>query len=943
MSIVADVQHTRMFPDDLGYSLRRAMTRFSGAMLTMTAVMCWLSLATWSNQDPSLSNATDVAAGNLLGYPGAVVADMLFQTLGLAAIVALLPLAAWGWHLLTLITPNRAFERLLLWPLGLGLFAAALSGLPVASGWPLQVDLGGLAGDHVLRSVVALGSFLELPVSVSKIIASLALPVISFWALSAACGIRMGNYKVLLKRAPARPKPHYDDEVIEYIAEPVAGDNIFEQLETRVPVVGQVDHMGRIEPLVMHPGVAQAGVQQVAPVQQAAPVQQTAAPAAAAMPQMQQQPAPFHTTTHIVLPQNVQQVVETLHQPTGVAAAPVQPAPVQQVQMQPAPVQQIQMQPAPAQPAPANSVGASRSNGAPAAAQPLGVPVTPTFIEAPQDDAPMSEMQPGDAPQVEAQPMHTRVLPGEQLSLLGETEDTFRLPPLEFLKPAPAGQVGHILSDEEIQKRSDLLEQVLEDFKVKGEVIDVKPGPVVTLYEFEPARGVKSAQVINLSDDIARIMGAVSARVAVIPGRNAIGVELPNEKREMVYLREQLEEIQQQEKKVKLPMVLGKNIGGESVSVDLGKMPHVLIAGTTGSGKSVGINTMIISLLYNLRPDQCKFIMIDPKMLELSVYDGIPHLLSPVVTDPKKAVTALNWVVREMEERYKKMAMLNVRNIGGYNSRIKEANARGEMITRKVQTGVDANTGRPTYAQEQLDFAELPYIVVVIDEMADLMMVAGKEIEGSVQRIAQKARAAGIHLITATQRPSVDVITGTIKANFPTRISFQVTSKIDSRTILGEMGAEQLLGAGDMLHMAGGGQISRVHGSFISDEEVERIANYLKAQGAPQYLKDITVDPEEEAEKEAKKAKSNARSKAQEKFESLYDEAVAVVIRDRKASTSYIQRRLSIGYNKAATLIERMQDEGVISAANHAGKREILVEENQPQPESDDATEGAEA
>ena len=433
-----------------------------------------------------------------------------------------------------------------------------------------------------------------------------------------------------------------------------------------------------------------------------------------------------------------------------------------------------------------------------------------------------------------------------------------------------------------------------------------------------PARGVKSSQIIGLADDIARTMGAISARVAVVPGRNAIGIELPNEKREIVYLREQLETIYNEKNKAKLPLVLGKDISGKASIVDLSKMPHLLIAGTTGSGKSVGINTMILSLLYNLTPEQCKFIMIDPKMLELSVYDGIPHLLTPVVTDPKKAVVALNWVVREMDERYKKMSKITVRNISGYNSRIKEAKANGLEITSTVQTGFDKGTGQAIYEKQKLDYQELPFIVVVIDEMADLMMVAGKEIEGSIQRLAQKARAAGIHLITATQRPSVDVITGTIKANFPTRISFQVTSKIDSRTILGEMGAEQLLGMGDMLHMAGGGQITRVHGSFVADEEVERVANYLKAQGVPQYLEAVTKD-EEEVPVEGTKVS------AKEKFESLYDEAVAIVVRDQKASTSYVQRRLSIGYNKAATLIERMEDEGVIGRANNAGKREILV------------------
>ncbi|MCI4680934.1 DUF87 domain-containing protein, partial [Rhodoblastus acidophilus] len=446
------------------------------------------------------------------------------------------------------------------------------------------------------------------------------------------------------------------------------------------------------------------------------------------------------------------------------------------------------------------------------------------------------------------------------------------------------------------------------------------PGPVVTLYEFEPAPGIKSSRVIGLSDDIARSMSAVSARVAVVPGRNAIGIELPNPRRETVYLRELLASPDFVETRHKLAIALGKTIGGEPVIVDLAKMPHLLVAGTTGSGKSVAINTMILSLLYKHKPQECRLIMVDPKMLELSVYDGIPHLLTPVVTDPKKAVVALKWAVREMEDRYKKMSKLGVRNIDGFNARVAEAREKGEIISRTVQTGFDRETGEAVYEEEQMDLAVLPYIVVIVDEMADLMMVAGKEIEGAIQRLAQMARAAGIHLIMATQRPSVDVITGTIKANFPTRISFQVTSKIDSRTILGEMGAEQLLGQGDMLYMQGGGRISRVHGPFVSDVEVEKVVAHLKMQGQPEYLDAVTV--EDEGEDDEADATTYA---GDDEGSDLFDRAVAIVLRDKKCSTSYVQRRLSIGYNKAASLVERMEKEGVVGPANHAGKRQILI------------------
>ncbi|MBZ0229307.1 MAG: cell division protein FtsK, partial [Bauldia sp.] len=475
-----------------------------------------------------------------------------------------------------------------------------------------------------------------------------------------------------------------------------------------------------------------------------------------------------------------------------------------------------------------------------------------------------------------------------------------------------------------LEQNARLLEGVLDDFGVRGEIINVRPGPVVTLYELEPAPGIKSARVIGLADDIARSMSAISCRVAVIPGKNAIGIELPNARRETVYLRELLAAEDFEKSKARLGLCLGKTIGGEPVIADLARMPHLLVAGTTGSGKSVSINTMILSILYRLTPEQCRLIMIDPKMLELSTYDGIPHLLTPVVTDPKQAVVALKWTVREMEDRYRKMSKLGVRNIDGYNARLVQAEAKGEALTRTVQTGFDPHTGEAVYEQEELSFEAMPYIVVIIDEMADLMMVAGKDIEGAVQRLAQMARAAGIHVVMATQRPSVDVITGTIKANFPTRISFQVTSKIDSRTILGEQGAEQLLGQGDMLYMAGGGRIQRVHGPFVSDEEVEDVVAHLKMQGIPEYLEAITAD---EDEIDA----SNYESVVGDDGESndLHDRAVAIVLRDRKASTSYIQRRLSIGYNRAASIIERMENEGLVGPANHAGKREILVGEDE--------------
>ena len=500
----------------------------------------------------------------------------------------------------------------------------------------------------------------------------------------------------------------------------------------------------------------------------------------------------------------------------------------------------------------------------------------------------------------------------------------YELPPLSLLtNPTTIQRMA--LSDESLEENARMLETVLDDYGVKGEIVSVRPGPVVTMYELEPAPGLKASRVIGLADDIARSMSALSARVSTVPGRTVIGIELPNVTREKVVLREILAARDFGDSNLRLPLALGKDIGGDPIVANLAKMPHLLIAGTTGSGKSVAINTMILSLLYKLTPEECRLIMIDPKMLELSVYDGIPHLLSPVVTDPKKAVVALKWVVGEMEERYRKMSKMGVRNIEGYNGRVKEALAKGEMFKRTIQTGFDEETGDPVFETEEFAPVSLPYIVVIVDEMADLMMVAGKEIEACIQRLAQMARASGIHLIMATQRPSVDVITGTIKANFPTRISFQVTSKIDSRTILGEQGAEQLLGMGDMLYMAGGGRISRIHGPFVSDEEVEEVVNHLKSFGPPSYMSGVVEGPEDDAASDIDLVLGLGSGDSSD--DALYDQAVAIVAKDRKCSTSYIQRKLGIGYNKAARLVEQMEEEGVVTPANHVGKREILVPE----------------
>jgi DNA segregation ATPase FtsK/SpoIIIE, S-DNA-T family len=782
--------------DAVRETVRRRLCELGGLALIVLATLVALALATWSVQDPSLSHATNAHVRNILGVPGAIVADLLTQLFGVAALAFILPVAIWGWRLVTHRPMQRERVRLLFWVLGVLLTAGCAAALPRSTAWPLPVGLGGVIGDWMLRLPALLaGGTLAGPARIAVAVAAGAGMLLCF-AVAAGFGWRADG-------GGDADAPVEEDDARGLIS------------------LGWITHGF----LSLKARLARA---------------LTRRPAAPA-----RRDVPAHGR------------IEPRFD--GSARATLQPA------------------------------------------------IAP---EADDEDA--------ASPQAPRKPRATPRPPRRSSS-------GYVLPSLEFLA-APKAIGRAVLTTDALQTNATALEGVLADFGVRGEIINARPGPVVTLYELEPAPGIKSSRVIGLADDIARSMSALSARVAVVAGRNVIGIELPNPTREKVYLREQLASRDYIDTGAKLPLCLGKTIGGEPVIVDLARMPHLLIAGTTGSGKSVAINTMILSLLYRLRPDQCRLIMVDPKMLELSVYDGIPHLLTPVVTDPKKAVVALKWAVREMEERYKKMSKLGVRNIDGYNARVAEAKAKGEKLTRTVHTGYDKQSGEAIYENEELDLEPLPFTVVIVDEMADLMMVAGKDIEGAVQRLAQMARAAGLHVILATQRPSVDVITGTIKANFPTRISFQVTSKIDSRTILGEQGAEQLLGQGDMLYMAGGGRISRVHGPFCSDEEVEKVVRHLKSQGTPQYLEAVTAADDEDEDGEAV---FDATGMGQPEGGDLYQQAVQVVMRDRKASTSYIQRRLQIGYNRAASLMERMEKEGVVGQANHAGKREILVGEEE--------------
>jgi len=840
--------------------LRRWYSKFQGMILMALALLGGLSLATWTVSDPSLTFANGAKAENLLGFWGASFADFSMQFLGFAAIATLLPLLSWGLNKVAMQPVTHALRRFGCWIASLVILAAALACLSIPSGWPLQVGLGGVIGDAVLSIPKAfIGSY---PGGIFAALLFVLFAVPGIWLLMIAGNLQNGlPLKSLM--------PQRDDDAELLMEHELSDDHALESAtdDTSGRDWGALfaAPMGLILHLAYSFSAARRKKRGTAPNgyqrQGKATEQGWVQPLTEALDSLGPEYRAHADESQII----------SIDDPHAVAGDVDRFSEIRQS--------------------------------------------ATTHLNATRDDDP--PIPHTDAAQ--AEPLLAKVARRTKPKSSG---GRFALPALGLLTEQKNLVEDSTLSNEFLEQTARTLEGVLEDFGVKGQIVKVRPGPVVTLYELEPAPGVKSSRVIGLAEDIARSMSAIAARVAVVPGRNAIGIELPNKRRETVYLREQLSSPEFKKTRAKLAMCLGKTIGGEPVIADLAKMPHLLVAGTTGSGKSVAINTMILSLLYRLGPDQCKLIMIDPKMLELSIYDGIPHLLTPVVVDPKKAVVALKWTVREMEERYKKMSKVGVRNIDGFNTRVAEAASKGEVITRTVQTGFDRETGEAIYEHEELDLEPMPFIVVIIDETADLMMVAGKDIEGTVQRLAQMARAAGIHVIMATQRPSVDVITGTIKANFPTRISFQVTSKIDSRTILGEMGAEQLLGMGDMLYMAGGGRITRVHGPFVNDQEVEDVVSHLKAQGVPQYLEAVT---EEDDSDESTDGGSAGYGGNMGDSDDPYDQAVAIVLRDRKASTSYIQRRLSVGYNKAASLIERMEQEGLISPANHAGKREILV------------------
>ena len=866
--------------------VRRNLRGGVGILLILLAAVYAASLATWSVEDPSLSHATDSPVRNALQYPGAVISDLTIQLIGVASVIFVLPLVFWGWSYLTGQTKVISIQRILFWILGTFCAAAATSTLPVPDTWPLPSKLGGVIGSGLITFTDALAVGLSPGQKTIVGLLIYGVPSVILFALSIGLVGKLFRWKqhskIVQQEAESANTP-IQDELGFGIEDDK--ENVF------VAYIGAITHW-----YFMAKGfLVRIFIPTALRKQQSSPEKISAIgkllqyfrskPDSDGLEEFYNDAEITNTEVQFDVNNNQFESSESDQSIEGEVETDGQinefsnPEQVETEQNTSPELNET--------PTKTGFFGRNKKNR-----------VVP----------PNQPPKPSDRAINEAQP-----------SFFPSTKE-YELPPLHLLTEPEVPDKDSKLSQDALELNARNLEGVLDDFSIRGEILKVRPGPVVTLYELEPAPGIKSSRVIGLSEDIARSMSAISARVAVIQGKNAIGIELPNQNRETVYFRELVGSKDFEKSKAKLAMALGKKINGETVIADLARMPHLLVAGTTGSGKSVSINTMILSFLYRLSPEEVKLIMIDPKMLELSIYEGIPHLLTPVVTDPKKAVVALKWTVREMEERYRKMSKVGVRNIDGFNNRVKQAQKKGEHITRTVQTGFDQETGQAIYEKEELELSPLPYIVVVVDEMADLMMVAGKDIEGAIQRLAQMARAAGIHIIMATQRPSVDVITGTIKANFPTRISFQVTTKIDSRTILGEQGAEQLLGMGDMLYMAGGGRIQRVHAPFVSDEEIDSIVEHLKSQGTPKYLEQITQDSEDTTKDE-----SSDENGGDSESNDLYEEAVAIVLRDRKASTSYLQRRLSIGYNRAATLIERMEEENIVSAAGNAGKREILV------------------
>ena len=893
--------------------IRRRLGELAGVALAVVAFATLVALVSYNARDPSLDTATLTAPSNLAGPPGAVAADLLIQGFGLAGLLPPLAMLGWAWRIASHRGLGSPTLRLIALFCALPACAASLSGMPLllqARGlhWPGPAGLGGAVGEGL--SVLALTAGHQLIGHAGGAL---------LWLLCTALALILAPLSLALSAGEWRAAGRGARRAARFSAERSRRGAIL--ATPRRTWWGRLAGMpGRRR---RTPGEAPDRMEHASDAASSGPSPfATARPRADAGARAATDPR-VGTPDAGRAPPGAERREPSLRGRTP--SAPTPPLRMLTSGYMLPPGQGEEQDDAPMLPlrSAAAREAARRMAPDPSPAPSAGGTPVGRDMPAPLREGGLSSIRKLLGVREPAPPPRTaRVLredaPGEG----------WMLPPLSLLQPAPhRASTGP--SPESLQANARLLETVLSDYGVQGAIGEIHAGPVVTLYELEPAPGIRSARVIGLADDIARSLSVTAVRIATVPGRNVIGIEVPNARRETVFFSELLNSDAWHDNPARLCLALGKDISGAPVYADLARMPHLLIAGTTGSGKSVGVNAMILSLLCRLSPEECRLILIDPKMLELSIYDGIPHLMAPVVTEPAKAVTALKWTVREMERRYRGMSQLGVRNIGGYNERVAAARANDEVLMRRVQTGFDPETGKPTFEEQPLNLENLPYIVVVIDEMADLMMVAGKEIEAAVQRLAQMARAAGIHVIAATQRPSVDVITGTIKANFPTRISFQVISKFDSRTILGEQGAEQLLGQGDMLHMQAGGRIARIHGPFVGDAEVEDVVRHLRQQGEPAYMDDVTsVFEDEGGAPSPGTGAGSGNGLGGGGFDGetgLFDQAVALVAREGKASTSFIQRHLSIGYNRAAKLIEQMEKEGIVGSANHVGKREVLV------------------
>lgn len=898
---------SRFIPDSLvspqiKHFIAQRVGEFVGLLIWIAALGLSLSLWSYNPKDASLNTSNTQPVTNLGGTVGADVADLLIQWVGLGSAFLVLCLIAWGWRMVS----HRGLGSLLLRVVGLAagivvitttlsLLSQLISFLPAA--WPGRAGMGGFIGTMTCNNLNSiLGS---APQHWQMLLTGFILLLLCLIFIPMGMGLSLKEWRTLGHTAHSGLTIHKRFGKNHAQSPYVMPPKTYGFFRKRRSAASHED-----DPHDAYPTTTELyGHESRFSINTSSETYGEEAKAYSPLTPPRPRPRPTHETTWD--PPGI-----SSHKTSAATdSSPIALSPPSR--SQPAQTQKPEDQALLENHAQMSEYHGFEEETAQEAENPPSSSIGHSLLK-------LGKIFTRATPSSETGHAHVPSRPSHENSQRSSSHSTWLPPSLDFLRVPPSSdQTGP--SEETLQANARLLETVLSDYGVQGTIGDIHAGPVVTLYELEPAPGIRSARVIGLSDDIARSLSVLSVRIATVPGRNVIGIEVPNALRETVYFAELLNSDPWHHDSSPLSLALGKNIFGTPVYADLAKMPHLLIAGTTGSGKSVGVNAMILSLLYRLSPDECRLILIDPKMLELSVYNGIPHLLSPVVVEPAKAVTALKWVVREMERRYRAMSQLGVRNINGYNERVAKARNRGEVVTRRVQTGFDPETGKPTFEEHQLALDSLPYIVVVIDEMADLMMVAGKEIEAAVQRLAQMARAAGIHVIMATQRPSVDVITGTIKANFPTRISFQVISKFDSRTILGEQGAEQLLGQGDMLYMQGGGRITRVHGPFVSDDEVEKVVEYLRSQGEPIYLDEVTADMEEED------SKPSGRSGNADNDNSLYDQAIDLVQREGKASTSFIQRHLSIGYNKAAKLIEQMEKDKIVGPANHVGKREILI------------------